>query len=269
VDTHDISGFGPTPRLIALLAAALLAACSDAPGAIECNADDDCSGGAVCVGGLCGDAAVLDLGDARDEGVDEDPATNDLSVDSLSDDVDVDAQVGLGGFGEPCEDDEDCDSRYCIDSDDGPVCTQVCDDECPTGWACRLVVTTGGDAVEICVPESENLCRPCTNDNQCGSFQNFCLEQENGRYCATDCAQTRVCPDGYGCNPHTLGSGDSAREAWLCEPLEAVCRPFTVVGTTFNPAAGEVRSGSYRLDGVFSRAPIELRSPSYRLIGTP
>ena len=45
---------------------------------------------------------------------------------------------GPAGFREPCNDNLDCASRWCVPFEDRNVCSQTCLDEgCPDGWGCR------------------------------------------------------------------------------------------------------------------------------------
>ena len=70
-----------------------------------------------------------------------------------------DAAAGDGQTGDPCDVDDDCDGAlFCVDvfgDGDSGLCTQYCADDagCPDGWECVLLTNSGGDAVELCVPE--------------------------------------------------------------------------------------------------------------------
>lgn len=256
-------------RLWSLLAVFgfVVAGCAEGsqPAIPRCESDDDCTSG-VCESGSCvaapEDVAAVDAG-------------SDFAIDAMGSDAGSDAQQDadgsiFAGFGEACVDDSDCVSGYCIDSDDGRICTRACNDDCPEGYSCRLITTDGPDAVRLCIPESEILCRPCTNDTQCGSFQNFCLDQDNGTFCAIDCSQTRACPDGYGCDPNTFtgeGPDGGDLETWLCEPLNALCHPITMIGGDFQPAACMLDSPSYTMTGFITSSSRELTSPTFRLLG--
>ena len=57
-----------------------------------------------------------------------------------------------GGFGWPCQRNDECLSGFCIDSYWGRVCTQLCIEECPDGWTCQAVGESYPDVTYICVP---------------------------------------------------------------------------------------------------------------------
>ena len=54
--------------------------------------------------------------------------------------------TGTGDFGTPCQEADDCNSGYCVQSADGMVCSKTCEDSCPDGWSCKQLLS-GGDAV--------------------------------------------------------------------------------------------------------------------------
>ena len=61
-------------------------------------------------------------------------------------------------FGEPCEENPDCDSTYCINTSNGKKCTSTCVEECPAGWSCEEVEQGGSDITFICIPTKTALC---------------------------------------------------------------------------------------------------------------
>ena len=67
---------------------------------------------------------------------------------------------------QPCEDNEDCYSGFCVPTPDGDVCTETCDEECPEGWDCKAVAT-GGDLTYICIYLALTHCDPCLSDSDC------------------------------------------------------------------------------------------------------
>ena len=161
--------------LVGLLSLCLLAvACGDnaSPGDSGglCVEDSDCGAGAVCVAGQCfgGEAdATVDAEDAADE-----PDTDEEADVPPAPDV-PDTSLGAG-FGEPCERDVDCESGYCIDTDEGRVCTVPCTETCPDpAWECRLLPWQGADLVRLCVPRVDDVCEPCSGDVECGSLADF------------------------------------------------------------------------------------------------
>jgi hypothetical protein len=209
-----------------------LAGCAEvSPRAEQCATSDDCVGGA-CVNGACVSPA-----DASD-----DPTSDGAAADADADDArdvvplsDVADAPACLEFPDSCTRNQDCCYGYCIDTDDGRVCTQLCrdDGDCAgEGWECRVLAGTAPDVVRLCVPPRDVLCQPCTNHTQCGGLNDYCLEQEDGRFCTTDCSRTRVCPDGYLCNPRVVvggGPGGADLDVEQCEPALGLCEDAPLV----------------------------------------
>ena len=112
----------------------------------------------------------------------------------------VDVPVEPGGFGWPCIENSDCDSGYCVDTVDGPVCTKTCFEDCPPGFACRAVMNTYPDVVFICVPVGGSQCLSCEGDFECGGGR--CAEGPDGNFCQIACPESG-CPEGFTCNEDT------------------------------------------------------------------
>ena len=130
------------------------------------------------------------------------------------------------GFGELCERDAECESGYCInvDSEGEGTCTQLCRDDCPDGYSCRLLETAGPDAVRLCIPERPILCTACEGHAECGGFSDLCLTQDNGRFCSTDCSEDRQCASGFLCNPQEVPNDVGGTDTfWQCEPQDGTC----------------------------------------------
>ncbi len=119
----------------------------------------------------------------------------------------TDANVEHREISEACEGHHQCASGWCIEARGTALCTKVCPSrgeagqqpgDCPEGWACRVVETTGGD-VSVCHPPDDLLCVPCRDDDDCPS--GACYEVEPGTsVCGLDCsADDPVCPLGFGC----------------------------------------------------------------------
>jgi len=172
----------------------------------------------------CGDdggqgTATPDTGDDDDvpafDTVD-DTHGGDASTDGGDEDADC------TGLGCPCDDDVECASGYCIRDGigDARICSELCDGECSRpGYVCRLLENAEGDAVRLCVPESDPYCRPCALDNECGSLANACVEQRDGAYCATACDDETRCPSGAECATVTV-AGEMLD---LCVPVDGRC----------------------------------------------
>jgi len=229
------------PLLLAAAAVTALVACggeTPSESSSGCTSDDDCANG-TCVGGLCvaddsggGTDAATDAG--RDDGGDDgggadtsdDTDPGDTTGADTADDVDpsTDAEADVpdepGDFGAPCEDDDDCISRLCLDLADGGVCTERCSGECPDpDWECRLLAGSGGDLIEICVPPRDVLCNACERDVDCGGLDDLCVPQLDGNGCGLACDTNDDCPTGFICQDveSVGGRGDQ------CVPELGIC----------------------------------------------
>ena len=129
-----------------------------------------------------------------------------------------------GAFGEPCRENRECESGYCIDAiEAGRICTQLCG-ECPEGYECNGVENGGPDLLFICTTDRHDLCKPCLTDRECDDSEDRCLEVGNGHYCGEDCAVDGVCPSGYVCGNVSAPGGDEVI-ARQCRPIEGRCLP--------------------------------------------
>ena len=131
-----------------------------------------------------------------------------------------------GCFGDPCEGNEECDSGWCVEGPDGRICTDLCIEDCPEGFECRQVQSSGGDPVFICVYTQVSYCRPCMKDGDCndallGGQDNLCFSQDpaEGSFCATPCASKEDCPEGGSCK--TIDYKGVSRQ--LCMPESKTC----------------------------------------------
>jgi hypothetical protein len=204
------------------------------------------------------DLSATDI-DVGDDAADAEPDTPDLEEVTA---IETGPDARLGGFGDPCDEDDECESRYCIDTDEAGICTELCDETCPDGFVCRVVANAGNDAVRLCVPVHDDLCDRCSNDNECGGVDNLCLEQQNGTFCATRCDDSS-CPEGYGCNTQTGPDGDTE----VCEPLDGYCNRIRLTRSLLVPGSEHGESGPYRHSGYVLILPHEAESPSFRLSG--
>lgn len=128
----------------------------------------------------------------------------------------------LADFGEPCLDNDECESHICIFVGTGGRCTRLCDSDCPADWGCFGVVDIidPGQVDNVCVPVIDQLCSACTSDPECTQIgMDRCLTYPDGdRYCSRDC-RTVGCPNGYTCTDMTIG-GMPARQ---CVPASGAC----------------------------------------------
>jgi hypothetical protein len=104
-------------------------------------------------------------------------------------------------FGSPCMMNQQCDSGICLQTNNGGVCTQICGD-CPTGYGCYGVdgAVQPGTMTNVCVPENNLLCTPCSQATDCGATNgaDHCLPYTTGTFCGRDCT-TIGCPPTYNC----------------------------------------------------------------------
>ena len=142
-------------------------------------------------------------------------ATADGALDSTpldGGDVAPACEVGEGCFGDPCEDNKDCLSGWCVDHLGDTVCTDTCQEECPPGWSCKQA-GTDPDVVWICVSDHPKLCVPCATDTDCVSLTGIqapCIGYDGeGAFCGGGCDGDADCPAGYTCAEVVTVSGAS------------------------------------------------------------
>jgi len=194
----------------ALLAAALLAACSavsftcaesGAPVALDAadvgNGQD--TGGAA-------DGRFADTLDALEDAarLPEVPETDAALEIAPVDVLPADWITEPGAAGTDCDSGNDCDSGFCIQTPDGQKCTQTCTEECPFDWECALYTPSLPDEIYLCVPAFTNLCRPCLTNADCFlsgvNAGEACVSHGyHGAFCGGKCLVDGDCPDGYGC----------------------------------------------------------------------
>jgi hypothetical protein len=207
-------------RLLALLALSPLAACgggstagSGAPDTAEDTVPEDAP-------------AVEDLGGGGD--IVPDRAGPDLPAADLF----IDGGDPYGDWGDPCADNGDCESGYCIEVGEGiSVCTIPCIEECPEDWVCKGF-QAGPDVVFLCVPPWTHICTPCETNEECLYEGDLCIPVgDTGSYCGTDCAGGQACPEHYGCQEITDGQGKSLGHQCVPDTGSCVCT-WELDGTT-------------------------------------
>ncbi|MEL6177571.1 MAG: putative metal-binding motif-containing protein, partial [Myxococcota bacterium] len=211
--------WGTAPALLMLLSCTASTAPSES--AASCETNDDCGEG-VCVEGACGqaesNAGTMDTGMGT---TDTAPSTMDTTPSTM----DTVPDMPLGSVGDPCTDEDDCRSGFCIEAagEGRRVCTDFCDttdaSSCPNGYTCAAVNNSGADVTFLCFPEVDILCRPCEDDSDCGGLNDLCMETTDGRYCARDC-QLQACPEGYTCSEVEGPNGSTATQ---CLPDGGIC----------------------------------------------
>lgn len=127
----------------------------------------------------------------------------DLAFETVADAVGPQCDPGEGCFLDPCDENGDCQSGWCVQHLGESVCSQNCQDECPPGWSCQQVAGTVPDVVYICVSDYANLCRPCATKADCtsvGGAEDACLDYgTDGDFCGGLCSEDSDCPWGFSC----------------------------------------------------------------------
>ena len=230
--------------------------------------------GAVVLAAGCGSSDTV--GPSSDVGLDvgspivgggdvgEDPAGPETGA---SDDVvligddagaadEVEQPVG-GAIGEPCEENTDCFSGFCVDSHEGPVCSKTCDDSCPEGWTCSQYQGGGADLIYVCLPSHPSLCRPCDVNADClangvDDGARCVSAGDEGSFCGGGCDELD-CPDGYTCAQVEDVTGATSNQCVLAGDSVCSCSPAAVldVATTTCAVSNEIGScGGTRSCGV-------------------
>jgi hypothetical protein len=139
------------------------------------------------------------------------PLLFDSSVDQGADAVEPLCTAGEGCFLDPCNENTDCQSGWCVQHLGEKVCTLACQEECPPGWTCQQVAGTAPDLVFVCVSNYANLCRPCASGADCtsiGGADDACLDYgAEGAFCGGQCAGEDECPWGFSCQEIATVSG--------------------------------------------------------------
>ena len=154
-------------------------------------------------------AAALDLIVPSDDSSDDDSA-----IDSRGSELPDD-------FGQPCNQNTDCDSNLCISGPDGDLCSVPCVETCPEDYECKGVTSTGPDLTFACVPLGLGACQPCDNDTDCAG--GLCIQFGDGRACSKPCNDTSDCLDGLAC---ASPPEDSAAKETICSPKFNSCKCF-------------------------------------------
>jgi len=176
------------------------------------------------------EVVVFDVaGDATDVSTDASDATTDGGVPNYCGD-------DPGAIFCPCDQNDDCNSGYCIPSSRGDqVCTRVCEEDCPDELECRLVRFPNADPTFLCVDLQVNLCRPCRANTDCqgnfGSVANRCVRfgALNGAFCGLGCALDDDCPGGYICGEtEEVTGGGISRQCVPSDGATCECSPRAI-----------------------------------------
>ncbi|MDB4965479.1 MAG: hypothetical protein JWN44_1168, partial [Myxococcales bacterium] len=128
------------------------------------------------------------------------------------------------GFGDSCDNNAQCKSNICIFVGTGGVCTDLCvNATCPAGWGCLGVggAIDPGTVTYVCVPNSTQLCTPCSHDGECSvGGKDRCLESPvGGHYCGRDCSKI-ACPNGFSCQDVPVSDMGTFKQ---CVPTSGAC----------------------------------------------
>ena len=182
--------------------------------------------------GACGggDSKPLDVGPDPDAQVDVDLSNPDTEVlGELPGDVDIKelGEVDGGEIHGECNKHEDCVGGYCIEFPPGSgenICAIPCQEECPEGYACKLVYIDGGSPVSVCLPQSaSSQCTICNKDSECVYAGSRCVKGNAPYgYCVDRCQGLNdgACPKGHECRnaPSELNDG-----FYYCQPKAQSC----------------------------------------------
>ncbi len=169
-------------------------------------------------------------------------STSDLRFDWGQDDA-VEAQApgcesGSGCFGDPCTENAECESGFCIEHMGGGTCTIACQEECPPGYACKQS-GEGPDLVFLCVSNFANLCKPCADNGDCTSLgaDDVCVSYgEEGSFCGGNCKAHADCPWGFSCVDAVTVSGLETKQC-VADTGLCPCTPKSVRMGLLTPCA--------------------------------
>ncbi len=122
--------------------------------------------------------------------------------------------------GHTCTQDEDCVSTLCVTTAKGiKTCTIQCDGDCPDGTRCGIAPISGSTTVHYCLPLPVDLCKPCTEDTDCGGG-GVCLNlpSTGEKLCGMPCGADTdgLCPAGFLCQSFLKGL--------QCAPVLDTCK---------------------------------------------
>ncbi|MFH1530553.1 MAG: hypothetical protein ABIK09_07450 [Pseudomonadota bacterium] len=183
-----------------ILLSVFVVACSQPGESVSSGPDIDADGAADL--GAGGDVTFEDLAGSDLPPVDDHAAPPaDLSPDGLE----PACAPGEGCFLDPCDDNAQCLSGWCVEHMGEDVCTRDCSEDCPPGWSCRPVGTGGPDVASVCISDVSNLCKPCAMSGDCkalGGADDVCVAYgAEGSFCGASCDAVGAdgCPWGFSC----------------------------------------------------------------------
>jgi len=140
-------------------------------------------------------------------------------------DVAPQCKPGDGCFLDPCAENKECASAWCIEHLGEDVCTMTCVEECPLGFACAKVAAAEPDVVYACLSLWPRMCLPCTSTQDCKTAETLsgtCVTTDaaQGCFCASFCVADKDCPAGFSCKEATTVEGMATTQ---CVPDGGVC----------------------------------------------
>lgn len=122
--------------------------------------------------------------------------------------------VSSGRFGDPCDNESQCESELCVSDGMNVYCSEYCtrDGECPTGAACYALENGGGACIieeslptEPAPEPTQGFNESCDENEDCVS--ELCVNDGTRTFCSEYCSDSEPCPDGAGCVELTSGGG--------------------------------------------------------------
>ena len=154
---------------------------------------------------------------------------------------------GEGCFLDPCSENEECQSGWCVHHLGEGVCAQTCQAECPAGWSCQQVAGTVPDVVYICVSDYANLCRPCSQSADCvsvGGAADACVAYgPDGSFCGGPCANDGDCPWGFSCLSTVTVDGIDTLQC-VADAGECPCTGNSVAQALWTPCYSTNQAGT-------------------------
>jgi hypothetical protein len=155
--------------------------------------------------------------------------------------------AGEGCFLDPCIENVDCLSGWCVEHMGDDVCTITCSEECPPGWRCKQVSGSGADVLFACVSDHAALCKPCASGGECADTtggQGVCLDYgDEGAFCGGACTGDSDCPWGFSCLTTVTVDGidtlQCVADAGVCP-----CTEKSVAAALFTPCEATNDFGS-------------------------
>ncbi len=207
-----------------------------------------CSSGSAVVADIRADDTGVSGGDAAgQELVQPDLFVEEVGLDLAAEwsefvapDVGPNCAPGDGCFLDPCKENGDCQSGWCVEHMGEGVCSQLCSEECPPGWTCKQVGASDPDLVYVCVSGHSNLCKPCAATADCkavGGAEDVCVDyQEAGSFCGGGCAVDDDCPWGFSCSAAITVDGVSTKQC-VADAGECPCTGKAVELSLWTPCA--------------------------------